>query len=62
MSYPEHGFICWQSQRSAAQIKNLAEALTLFDLPPGARTPEDYSKYMIQQSAISTHKQISTLL
>ena len=36
--------------KSAAQIKNLAESLDLFDLAPGAHTPEDYGKYMIQQS------------
>ena len=36
--------------KSAAQIKNLAESLDLFDLAPGAHTPEGYGKYMIQQS------------
>ena len=36
--------------KSAAQIKNLAESLDLFDIAPGAHTPEDYGKYMIQQS------------
>ena len=36
--------------KSAAQIKNLAENLDLFDFAPGAHTPEDYGKYMIQQS------------
>ena len=36
--------------KSAAQIKNLVESLDLFDLAPGAHTPEDYGKYMIQQS------------
>ena len=36
--------------KSAAQIKNLAESLDLFDLAPGAHTPQDYGKYMIQQS------------
>ena len=36
--------------KSAAQIKNLAESLDLFDLAPGAHTPEEYGKYMIQQS------------
>ena len=36
--------------KSAAQIKNLAESLDLFDFAPGAHTPEDYGKYMIQQS------------
>ena len=36
--------------KSAAQIKNLAENLDLFDLAPGAHTPEDYGKYMIRQS------------
>ena len=36
--------------KSAAQIKNLAEHLDLFDLAPGVHTPQDYGKYMIQQS------------
>ena len=36
--------------KSAAQIKNLAESLDLFDFAPGARSPAEYGKYMIQQS------------
>ena len=36
--------------KSAVQIKNLAESLDLFDFAPGAHTPEEYGKYMIQQS------------
>ena len=36
--------------KSAAQIKNLAENLALFDFAPGAHTPQEYGKYMIQQS------------
>lgn len=36
--------------KSAAQIKNLAENLDLFDLAPGVHTPQEYGKYMIQQS------------
>ena len=36
--------------KSAAQIKNLAESIDLFDFAPGAHTPEDYGKYMIRQS------------
>ena len=36
--------------RTADQIKNLAENLDLFDFAPGAHTPEEYGKYMIQQS------------
>ena len=36
--------------KSAAQIKNLAESLELFDIAPGAHTPEEYGKYMIQRS------------
>ena len=36
--------------KSAVQIKNLAENLDLFDLAPGAHTPQEYGKYMIQQS------------
>ena len=34
--------------KSAAQIKNLAESLDLFDFAPGAHTPQEYGKYMIQ--------------
>ena len=36
--------------KSAAQIKNLAENLDLFDFAPSAHTPEEYGKYMIQKS------------
>ena len=36
--------------QTAAQIKNLVENLDLFDFAPGAHTPQDYGKYMIQQS------------
>ena len=36
--------------RIAEQVKNLAENLDLFDFAPGAHTPEEYGKYMIQQS------------
>ena len=36
--------------KSAAQIKNLAESLDLFDFPPGAHSPAEYGKYMIRQS------------
>ena len=36
--------------KSAVQIKNLAESLDLFDFAPGAHTPQEYGKYMIQQS------------
>ena len=36
--------------QTAAQIKNLAENLDLFDFAPDAHTPEEYGKYMIQQS------------
>ena len=36
--------------KSAAQIKNLAERLDLFDFAPGAHSPAEYGKYMIQQS------------
>ena len=34
----------------ASEIKHLAENLELFDYAPGIRTPEDYGKYMIQES------------
>ena len=36
--------------KSAAQIKNLAKNLDLFDFAPGAHSPAEYGKYMIQQS------------
>ena len=36
--------------KSAAQIKDLAESLDLFDFAPGAHSPAEYGKYMIQQS------------
>ena len=36
--------------KSAVQIKNLAESLDLFDFAPSAHTPQEYGKYMIQQS------------
>ena len=35
---------------NAAQIKNLAENLDLFDFAPDAHTPQEYGKYMIQHS------------
>ena len=34
----------------AGQIRQLAENLDLFDFAPGAHTPAEYGKYMIQQS------------
>ena len=37
--------------QNAEQIKNLVENLDLFDFAPGAHTPEEYGKYMIQQSS-----------
>ena len=36
--------------QNAEQVKNLAENLDLFDFAPGAHTPQEYGKYMIQQS------------
>ena len=36
--------------KSAAQVKNLAESLDLFDFAPGAHSPAEYGKYMIRQS------------
>ena len=36
--------------KSAAQIKNLVEHFDLFDFAPGAHSPTEYGKYMIQQS------------
>ena len=36
--------------QNVEQIKNLAENLDLFDFAPGAHTPVEYGKYMIQQS------------
>ena len=35
---------------NTAQIKNLAQNLDLFDFAPGAHSPAEYGKYMIQQS------------
>ena len=35
--------------QTAAQIKNLAEHLDLFDFALGAHTPQEYGKYMIRQ-------------
>lgn len=34
----------------AGQIRHLAENLVLFEFAPGARTPAEYGKYMIQES------------
>ena len=34
----------------ASQILHLAENLDLFDFAPGAKTPEEYGRYMIQES------------
>lgn len=36
--------------QNAEQVKNLAENLDLFDFAPGAHSPAEYGKYMIQQS------------
>ena len=36
--------------QNAAQIKNLVENLDLFDFAPGAHSPAEYGKYMIQRS------------
>ena len=36
--------------QNAEQIKNLVENLELFDFAPGAHSPVEYGKYMIQQS------------
>ncbi len=36
--------------RTAEQVKNLAENLDQFDFAPDTHTPEEYGKYMIQQS------------
>ena len=36
--------------QTTEQIKNLLENLDLFDFAPGAHTPEEYGRYMIQQS------------
>ena len=35
---------------SAAQIRHLAESLDQFDFAPGAHTPAEYGRYMIQES------------
>ena len=34
--------------QNAEQVKNLVENLDQFDFAPGAHTPEEYGKYMIQ--------------
>ena len=36
--------------QNAEQVKNLVESLDLFDFAPGAHSPAEYGKYMIQQS------------
>ena len=36
--------------QNAEQVKNLVESLDLFDFTPGAHSPAEYGKYMIQQS------------
>ena len=36
--------------QNAEQVKNLVENLDLFDFAPGAHSPSEYGKYMIQQS------------
>ena len=36
--------------QNAEEVKNLAENLDLFDFAPGAHSPAEYGKYMIQQS------------
>ena len=36
--------------QNAEQVKNLAENLDLFDFAPGAHSPAEYGKYMIQQT------------
>ena len=36
--------------QNAEQVKNLAENLDLLDFAPGAHSPAEYGKYMIQQS------------
>ena len=36
--------------QNASQLKHLAENLELFDFIPGIKTPEEYGRYMIEQS------------
>ena len=36
--------------KNTEQVRNLAENIDLFDFAPGVHTPEEYGKYMIQQS------------
>ena len=36
--------------QNAEQVKNLVENLDLFDFAPGAHSPAEYGKYMIQRS------------
>ena len=47
--------------KSAAQIKNLAKSLDLFDVASGAHTPQEYGKYMIRQSGHFEYYPESTL-
>ena len=35
---------------NASQIRRLAENMDLFEFAPGAHTPEEYGRYMIQKS------------
>ena len=42
--------VCLAKPQNAAQIKNLVETLDFFNFVPGVHTPEEYGKYMIQQS------------
>ena len=41
--------------QNAEQVKNLVENLDLFDFAPGAHSPVEYGKYMIQQSGHSDY-------
>lgn len=42
--------ISFAKPENAMQIKNLAENLELFEFIPGVKTPEEYGRYMIEQS------------
>ena len=42
--------VAFVNPESAAEIRHLAENLDLFDFVPNVHTPEEYGKYMIQQS------------
>ena len=59
--YKRQAVVTLAEPKSAAQIKNLAESLDLFDFAPGAHTPQEYGKYMIQSLVALSMTKTSTL-